>query len=52
MNETITVEVVDHPQGALMRITGNGWSITLDRDEVFALLEKINDKLGTMGPKT
>jgi hypothetical protein len=51
MNETITVAVVDHPQGSLMRIEGPGWSIVLDRDEAFALLEKINDKLGEMGPK-
>jgi len=44
----LTVTIVEHPKGFLMRLEHDGASMTLDRDEAFDLHEKLSAKLGGM----
>ena len=44
----VTVHVVEHPRGALMRIGHEGGSIVLDRDEAIELYQLMQAHLGTM----
>jgi hypothetical protein len=47
----MTVQVIDHPAGALMRIECDGGIITLDRDEAWQLFLELQAKLGQMPVK-
>jgi hypothetical protein len=47
----VTVHVVEHPRGALMRIGHDGGSIVLDRDEALELYALMQVHLGTMPSK-
>ena len=44
----LTVIVVEHPKGVLMRLEHDGAAMTLDRAEAFDLHEKLSAKLGEM----
>lgn len=47
----LTVTIVEHPKGFLMRLEHDGASMTLDRAEAFDLHEKLSAKLGAMPVK-
>lgn len=47
----VTVHVVEHPLGALMRIEHDGGSIVLDRDEALELHQLMQAHLGSMPSK-
>jgi len=47
----LTVTIVEHPKGFLMRLEHDGASMTLDRAESFDLYEKLSAKLGEMPVK-
>jgi len=47
----LTVTIVEHPKGFLMRIEHDGASMTLARDEAFDLYDKLSEKLGGMPVK-
>lgn len=47
----LTVTIVEHPKGFLMRLEHEGASMTLDRAEAFDLHEKLSLKLGAMPVK-
>ena len=47
----LTVTIVEHPKGFLMRLEHDGASMTLDRAEAFDLYEKLSAKLGAMPVK-
>lgn len=47
----LTVTIVEHPKGFLMRLEHDGASMTLDRAEAFDLHEKLSAKLGGMPVK-
>jgi hypothetical protein len=47
----LTVTIVEHPAGFLMRLEHDGSAMTLDRAEAFDLHEKLSAKLGEMPVK-
>lgn len=48
---TLTITVVEHPRGFLMRIEHDGAAMTLSRVEAMELFEKLNANLGKMPVK-
>lgn len=48
MSYELTVTVVQHPAGCLVRIAHDGGSLTLDRDEALQLHELLRQKLVEM----
>ncbi len=50
-SEEMTVVVIEHPKGSLMRIEHDGSAMTLDRSEAFDLYEKLHANLGKMPVK-
>ena len=47
----LTVTIVEHPKGFLMRLEHDGACMTLDRAKAFDLHEKLSAKLGGMPVK-
>ena len=47
-SDCVTVHVIDHPRGCLMRIGHDGGVIHLDWHEAIALYEKLRQHLGEM----
>lgn len=47
----LTVTIVEHPRGFLMRIEHDGASMVLDRAQALDLHEKLNANLGGMPVK-
>lgn len=47
----LSVAVLKHPKGFLMRIEQDGASLTLDRSEALDLYEKLRARLGEMPVK-
>jgi hypothetical protein len=48
---SVTVHVVDHPRGCIMRIGHDGGTIHLNRDEAMELYELLQCHLGEMPVK-
>mgnify|MGYP007070559462 CR=1 FL=1 len=46
LHRLVTVTIVEHPRGFLMRLEHDGSSMTLDRAEAFDLHKKLSTKLG------
>lgn len=44
----MTIEILEHPKGFLMRIEHDGAAMTIDRDEACELYEKLRARLGEM----
>jgi hypothetical protein len=44
----VTVHVIDHPRGCIMRIGHDGGTIHLNRDEAMELYELLQRHLGEM----
>jgi len=47
----LSVTIVEHPKGFLMRLEHGGACMTLNRDEAFDLHEKLSAQLGSMPVK-
>lgn len=47
----LSVTIVPHPKGFLMRLEHDGACMTLNRDEAFDLYEKLSEKIGLMPAK-
>ena len=47
----ITIYIVEHPKGFLMRIEHDGASMVIDREEAFELYEGLAAKLGELPVK-
>jgi hypothetical protein len=47
-SDCVTVHVINHPRGCIMRIGHDGGVIHLDRHEAIALYEKLRQHLGEM----
>lgn len=47
----LSVTIVEHPNGFLMRLEHDGATMTLDRAEAFDLNEKLSAKLGAISVK-
>jgi hypothetical protein len=48
---SITIDIIEHPKGFLMRISHDGASMVLDREEAMELFNKLSAKLGSMPVK-